>query len=755
MKPTGILLALMAIIGVWGAVAMADGDNGVTFKLEGLDIKPADGKTAIEGEVQAPTTTWGPVSRPPAANSGWIGITISPVPPPVAAQLDVKGGVMIQNVAKDSPADKAELERYDMIVSVGKDKVTGGVEGFRKLVAELKPEAKVELGVIHKAKAREVRITLGRLTDPGKVRYKYEDEPLAHWQEQTNVRGWVLPPGGESKWLKMPDGDAAEILADPRVLEQLPQEFFKEWWKSAAGSMLVGSVPGEVINASSGDGALKVVQVIDGTTLEIDKAANGRITVKRTVKTEDGPKTTTKTYEQMDNLRKADPKAAEVLEKVKVGGTAKFAQGTADTREIPLKAQVVAEEARLRAELEKVRAEAEVRAKLLKEMASENPDVAARAKAQWRQLEAGNEEKPEPPKAGDGDIIRKMKDRRAREEAGEQKERGEGELRLDLKPDAGQEREQLEGALEKLSAAAARLKAKGNEGQAQELNALMEILQKKAAAMHGGKPEARVEVRDGTVHLKRGEAKEKEEEEEEHGCGCRGEREEHRAGGVQRHEGGAIELKEGTLNLGKDGEIQLELKADGTVKGAPFRVEVKQPPKFEGQVYTGQVTTHATVPFIAGAPVFGGMMGGPMVCPAQPQPGPGVCPMCGQMPPRCPMCGQPCPMMQGRGMMGVQPGRGESKPPNAPPAITRPWLLGKQPPPVTAEAPGLELAAPAAPVAAPQPIRNSFTVNPDGAIEVRIIRDGNELVLRFKNSEDLKAKSSKLFEAYTKLMSAL
>ena len=51
---------------------------------------------------------------------GWIGIRIAPVSSELASHLKLKegAGLMISNIVKGSPADKAGLGRYDVMLKV-------------------------------------------------------------------------------------------------------------------------------------------------------------------------------------------------------------------------------------------------------------------------------------------------------------------------------------------------------------------------------------------------------------------------------------------------------------------------------------------------------------------------------------------------------------------------------------------------------------------------------------------------------------
>ncbi|MDD3585963.1 MAG: PDZ domain-containing protein [Thermoguttaceae bacterium] len=64
-------------------------------------------------------------SAPAAPSQYWIGASIAPVPEILAAQLDLPAGtgVLVVNVVPESPAAKAGIAKYDVLVKVGKTEI--------------------------------------------------------------------------------------------------------------------------------------------------------------------------------------------------------------------------------------------------------------------------------------------------------------------------------------------------------------------------------------------------------------------------------------------------------------------------------------------------------------------------------------------------------------------------------------------------------------------------------------------------------
>ncbi|MFQ5499968.1 MAG: PDZ domain-containing protein [Candidatus Zixiibacteriota bacterium] len=91
---------------------------------------------------------------------GWLGITLQALTDDMAEfwRLDLQGGIIVNEVIRNSPADKAQLRVGDIIYSVNGQGVEvdddNKIPIFQRKVAELGPNAPVEIGVL-------------RLTEPG------------------------------------------------------------------------------------------------------------------------------------------------------------------------------------------------------------------------------------------------------------------------------------------------------------------------------------------------------------------------------------------------------------------------------------------------------------------------------------------------------------------------------------------------------------------------------------------------------------
>jgi serine protease Do len=94
---------------------------------------------------------------------GYLGITYKELTPDLAASLGLEEdtkGVAINEVMEGSPAEKAGLKRYDVIVEFESQPVEKGTE-FLNRVSKLEPGSKVQLVVLRDNKREKATVTLG------------------------------------------------------------------------------------------------------------------------------------------------------------------------------------------------------------------------------------------------------------------------------------------------------------------------------------------------------------------------------------------------------------------------------------------------------------------------------------------------------------------------------------------------------------------------------------------------------------------
>ena len=137
---------------------------------------------------------------------GYIGIRMDTKPLPVLLTkhlgIHEDQGVRIQNVGVGTPADKAGLERDDIIIAFEGEDVTDS-EKFSKAVQEKGGGAEVSLEIIHLGKRKTVELKLTSFGEDFEAKYPPEPELVQSWQPGRMFR---LGPQADS-WVQLtPDG---------------------------------------------------------------------------------------------------------------------------------------------------------------------------------------------------------------------------------------------------------------------------------------------------------------------------------------------------------------------------------------------------------------------------------------------------------------------------------------------------------------------------------------------------------------------
>jgi Do/DeqQ family serine protease len=123
---------------------------------------------------------------------GYLGVATVPITPDDAVSLGLPRnfrGLVIDEVTKDGPADKAGLKVGDVVASMN-DKVLTTFDEWRFTIAQLAPGTKVKLKVLRKGKEQTIEATLGQLDEhPNEIIAGVEVAPLASAQRQRASRG--------------------------------------------------------------------------------------------------------------------------------------------------------------------------------------------------------------------------------------------------------------------------------------------------------------------------------------------------------------------------------------------------------------------------------------------------------------------------------------------------------------------------------------------------------------------------------------
>jgi len=146
----------------------------------------------VGADEQTPASVAGATESSPAAEpatpvqstGGYLGVLLTPVPSALRAQLGTLlppgQGVMIRDVVNDSPAARAGIETYDVIVGYDDQKLFSP-DQLSQLVRAETPDTTVTLNVVHDGAARQTKVTLGAASAAeGKYGYPPTGMPMHH-----------------------------------------------------------------------------------------------------------------------------------------------------------------------------------------------------------------------------------------------------------------------------------------------------------------------------------------------------------------------------------------------------------------------------------------------------------------------------------------------------------------------------------------------------------------------------------------------
>jgi len=99
---------------------------------------------------------------------GWLGVAVRSVTAQTAEQagLSEPRGAVVEGVVPGSPAERAGLQKGDVVVAVN-DQPVGGPPDLTRRIATTPPGTRVQIGVIRDRQRKSVAVELGRLPERG------------------------------------------------------------------------------------------------------------------------------------------------------------------------------------------------------------------------------------------------------------------------------------------------------------------------------------------------------------------------------------------------------------------------------------------------------------------------------------------------------------------------------------------------------------------------------------------------------------
>ncbi len=252
-------------------------------------------------------------SPAPVQGQPWIGVQLAPVPEMLAAHLNLDDKhLMVLNIVVDSPADRAGLRQYDVILRLNDKAVGGDPEAFADAIRRAPTDKKLRLTIQRGSDRKDVELQPVVREGRQRLRYKYKVETPDVMLDTQEQRGGMFRRGPNGQWefvpFTMPIPPIAPIppvgppAPAPPATPRPPNwdEFFRA----------TPDVSSNVV----------IVETNDNVTTEVKRDASGRFKVSRTTAKDGKTETTTRKYASEDELRRGDPKAFELFSRHRAAG---------------------------------------------------------------------------------------------------------------------------------------------------------------------------------------------------------------------------------------------------------------------------------------------------------------------------------------------------------------------------------------------------------------------------------------------------
>ena len=133
----------------------------------------------------------------------WLGVSLTPLPEVLSRQLgDViptGQGVMIESVSQGSPAANAGIETFDIVLSMGDQKIYSA-EQLSGLVRAAQSGSEVILNIVRQGTLKELPVTLGQHAVPTSVGRPWSHHPsMMHPPMQQRMMPPMIPPPAVNK----------------------------------------------------------------------------------------------------------------------------------------------------------------------------------------------------------------------------------------------------------------------------------------------------------------------------------------------------------------------------------------------------------------------------------------------------------------------------------------------------------------------------------------------------------------------------
>lgn len=171
---------------------------------------------------------------------GWLGVEIKEIDEAIQKQFGLpdKEGALVNNVLKDSPAEKAGLTRGDVIREFDGKKISTPFE-LQKIVAQTPPNKKVKVEIIREKKKQTIELVTGEMpseikevatTPSERVKGEWLGMKVSNFsselaekyglpKEEKGVVIVAIEPGSKAEEMRLEEGDLIKSINRKQVTE--------------------------------------------------------------------------------------------------------------------------------------------------------------------------------------------------------------------------------------------------------------------------------------------------------------------------------------------------------------------------------------------------------------------------------------------------------------------------------------------------------------------------------------------------------
>lgn len=248
----------------------------------------------------------------------WIGVRVSTVPDALAAHLK-RGYLMIVNVAENSPADHAGIERYDVVLSFN-DRDIDDMKDLLEAIRENGPDNTAKSIVIQGGEEKTLTITPIQRDLAVTPTFKYEEQEAAQVDPLKKYFGHRFKIGPDGHMLVTPHGRLDQLPDDIMIMIDKIPDFDMHSFDDSffRFNIDIDDFHEQFFADEDGDesSAITITITEDGESLSIQRDKDGTFTVER--RDADGSRSSN-TYDDADQFREEDPDAFKTYKRSKRG----------------------------------------------------------------------------------------------------------------------------------------------------------------------------------------------------------------------------------------------------------------------------------------------------------------------------------------------------------------------------------------------------------------------------------------------------